>query len=360
MQPLNILAISESPDLPEMHLLMGIARAGNFVRLVHAPKTTNLAVLRDAGIQLSSLEIRSRFSPRAVLALRKLMLATDYQVIHSFTARALSNALFASVGLAAKHIAYRGTAGHLSRLDPTSWLSFLNPRVSRISCVSDAVRQYLLSVGISPAKLRTIYKGHELAWYDNLPKFDLNTLGIPADSFTVALVANMRPVKGADILLEAAKTLIAEQENIHFILIGEVRDERVSLLLSELSPSGKVHDLGSRSDAVAVVKECSAFVMPSRSREGFPKAVVEAMSCGVVPIVTNVGGMPELVKGGESGLVIEPSSPDALVTAIRLLANDRELAVKLGKAARARIRESFKIAQTVEQTLRLYQDALLS
>ena len=95
--------------------------------------------------------------------------------------------------------------------------------------------------------------------------------------------------------------------------------------------------------------------MPSKEREGLPKAVIEAMSLGVATIVTDVGGMPEIVEHMKSGLVVKASDASALASAISRLVNDPELRMRLAKNAQERIRTSFSIETTIQQTIGVYR-----
>jgi glycosyltransferase involved in cell wall biosynthesis len=95
--------------------------------------------------------------------------------------------------------------------------------------------------------------------------------------------------------------------------------------------------------------------MASKTREGFPKSVIEAMSQGVPAIVTNVGGMPELVGHGSAGIVVPPSDVPALADAIRTLYNDRERARELGRLGQRRIVEVFNVSTTVEKMYGVFE-----
>jgi len=97
-------------------------------------------------------------------------------------------------------------------------------------------------------------------------------------------------------------------------------------------------------------------VLPSLRREGLPKTVIEAMAYAVPPIVTNVGGSPELVEHGRSGLVVPPGDAGALADAIETLRHDPALAEAYGQAARCRIAEHFPIANTINATAELYRE----
>ena len=117
----------------------------------------------------------------------------------------------------------------------------------------------------------------------------------------------------------------------------------------------RIHFTGYRNDAPAIAAASDVFVLPSKEREGLPRAVIEAMVYGVTPVVTSVGGMPELVEDGVSGIVVEPKNAPGLSAAIERLYRDRELAASLGQAARQRIARNFHTSQTVTETGELYK-----
>src|SRR5690606_18178850 len=103
---------------------------------------------------------------------------------------------------------------------------------------------------------------------------------------------------------------------------------------------------------------CQAAVLPALRREGLPKTVIEAMAYGVPPIVTAVGGSPELVNDHEQGLVVPPGDAPARAAAILELYRDPALRARLGAAARERLAPSFTIEATVGRTLALYREVL--
>lgn len=355
---MKVLALTAQTDLPEAHLLRRLAEEGVSVTVGSLSGNVRKEALLGPQLAVEELGFPTRFHPPAMRKLRRLVIRERFDIVHYFSARALSNGLLALRGLPCKHVAYRGTMGHLSRLDPSSWLSFLNPSLDGIICVSEAVRGYLLKKGLPPSKLFTIHKGHELSWY-SVNALSRETIGVPQDSFVVALAANMRRVKGAHVLLEALK-LIDTNLPIHTVLIGEVRDSLVARQIRELQPKGKLHHLGFRSDVSSIVAAADTFVMPSIAREGLPKAVIEAMALGVPPIVSNVGGMPELVENEVSGLVVPPSDPTALARAILALYESKDKRRRFAVAAQARIREHFSLEKTLRLTLQVYQKLLSS
>lgn len=359
---MNLLLITTTTDLPEAHLIASLSADHNHrVLLLGNPKPAHAAILTAAGVTIQPLALPSRFSFSAIKQIRAAALAHHPAIAHYFSNRALSNGLLALRGLPIRHVAYRGAIGNVSRWDPLSWATYLNPRLDRIICVSRAVEDYLASVGIARSKLRTIYKGHHLAWYDS-PRPEPSAtftqrLAAHPNATVIGCTANMRPIKGVDVLLTALRQ-IPRTIPLHLVLIGELRDKRLPALIEATNAVHPVTVVGYQEDPIPYLHHCNLFVMPSRGREGLPKAVIEAMTQRVVPIVTRVGGMPELVQDSECGLVVEPNSAERLASAITTLATDKARVRTWGERARERIGESFRLEVTVRETMKVYEEAL--
>jgi glycosyltransferase involved in cell wall biosynthesis len=350
----RVLVFTSQTDLPEASLYCGIHERGWDVKVYCNSTARHIYLLQAAGIEVKYLDYPSRLSPTLIKQMRVAIKEYRPLIIHYFNSRALSNGLLASWNLPVKQVAYRGTVGHLSHWDPTSWFSFLNPRLDKIIAVSGAVEEYLLGLGISRSRVQKIYKGHDPSWYDE-PVVDLAQFGIPADAFVVCCAANVRPVKGVDYLLNAFK-LLDPALPIHLLLIGEVRDKKVKKLLHELTPNKRIHAIGFRRDVSGIIAASDVFVMCSVSREGLAKAAIEAMCRSVATVVTNVGGLPELVLNERSGLVVPPRDAAALATAFSRLYQDKDLRERLGHGGRSRVEEAFHINNTVNETVKLYEE----
>jgi glycosyltransferase involved in cell wall biosynthesis len=316
-------------------------------------------VLAAAGVPLRDIELDARFDLGGIRRLRAELRQGNYDILHVFGNKALQNGLFATWGMPIRIIAYRGIVGNVSFFSPVSWLRFLNPRIDRIVCVANAVRDHFLQM--RPAFLRmpverpvTIYKGHSLDWYTN-PPADLRTVGIPANAFVIGCVANYRPRKGIEYLIEAIADLPQEWQ-AHLLLVGRMDAAGLVKAIAASPAAARIHRVGHRTDAPSLTAACDLFVLPSIKREGLARSLIEAMACGVPPIVTNCGGSPELVVDGVSGLVVPVRDAPAINHAIRRLYEDPERRRRMGAAARGRIGSHFKIEDTIEQTLDLYRN----
>ncbi len=352
---MRALIVTTYNDRSEIALYKGLADAGIGVEVICSPGARDIESLRNHGVHVEEMRIRHRLDLPAVRRLRHRLAAERYEIVYAPRNSTLSVSLLASIGISTGIIGYRGTVGHISRLDPASWLTYLNPRVCRIVCVSEAVREYLLGFSLPAKRLVTIYKGHDPEWYAREKAADLGSLGVPPGSFVVCFTGNIRPVKGVDILLKSL-LLIPADLPVRLVLVGENRDRRVQRMMNLPGVKERCIWLGYRSDATAISKAAHLFVMPSIEREGFPRAVIEAMAAGVPPIVTNVGGMPELVEHNVSGIVVPPRDPAAIASAIPALAKDSSLRERLGREAARRIAEKFHISRTIADMTSLFQD----
>jgi glycosyltransferase involved in cell wall biosynthesis len=356
---MKVLAVSANFDRCEASMLLELANRKAIELSILTEKNARYNEIFDGAytpIQKFEDQFKSRFDIGAILRLRKILKKEQYDIIHLFSARAVSNGLIASFGLSVKRVAYRGTMGHLSWFDPSSWLSFLNPGLHKIICVSHAVEKYMNQMGVPPSRTVTIHKGHRIEWYESAHRSKeqiRSQLNIPQDVVVVSCVANIRPVKGVDVLLKGFSRIPSEK-NIVLLLIGDIRDKRVEALISSSPNKDKIITTGFRKDATDLVAASDIFIMPSIAREGLAKAAIEAMSKGVATIVTNVGGLPELVQHRKSGLVIPPSDPNSIASSIIELVDNPSLRMQLAKEAPTRIKTDFNLEMTISKTLDIY------
>jgi glycosyltransferase involved in cell wall biosynthesis len=166
------------------------------------------------------------------------------------------------------------------------------------------------------------------------------------------------PRKGVPVFVEAIGKL-PPGLNIHFLLAGPKMDSNQHRNLVTNSPyADNIHLFGWLRRMPWILKNVDVSVLPSLSREGLPRAMLEAMIAGVVPIVTDVGGNPELVVDDVSGFVVEPGDAQAIRDRILRLYNDRELLKRMSEAARQRVLTDFTVEKTARETVAVYNDLL--
>jgi glycosyltransferase involved in cell wall biosynthesis len=151
----------------------------------------------------------------------------------------------------------------------------------------------------------------------------------------VIAVANLRPEKGHDVLIDASADVLRRFPDAQFELVGG-GSELLQPLLARAESRGVLHAftfLGHRDDVPARLADADIFVLPSRS-EAFPNAVLEAMATGLPIVASGVGGILELVNDGATGLLVPPGDAPALADRLCRLMNDPAFAARLGDAAR--------------------------
>jgi len=228
----------------------------------------------------------------------------------------------------------------------------------RIVCISRAVRDSLLKEAPDlEAKSVLLYdaisvapsngKGHDLELREEL--------GVPQGAPLVGMVGRITHWKGQEILAEAAGLLRQNHPDVHFVAVGSYfADEshylhKLQSLIKNLGLNGNFHLADYRSNVTDVYRALDIFVLPSRKPEPFGLVTAEAMTQGRAVIATNHGGTCELIQEGVTGMLVPPSDPQALVTAIELLLADRALREKMGRAAAKYARENFGLARHGEQ-----------
>lgn len=357
---LKLLCITDCCDRPESELFIGLHRQGIEIDVMCNPAGRNFARLQEAGVPLIESRLKGRFDRAGMRRIRQQLRSKNYDVIHTFDNRALQNALLASFGFRIPLVAYRGIVANVSVFDPASWLTYLNPKVKKITCVANAIRDYFLTMPfgrlVLPAdKPVTIYKGHSLAWYQE-EAVDLSQFGVPADAFVVVFTGRDRPRKGVRYLIEAAAHLPPGLP-IHFLLVGPMENNPKLLQQIAASPyRDNFHFAGYRTDAPAIAAAADTLIMPSIRGEGLPRSVIEAMAYGTPAIVADAGGSPELIEEGESGFIVPPADGKAIAAAILKLQSQPELRRRMGENARLRIENDFNTAQTVAQMSALYRE----
>jgi glycosyltransferase involved in cell wall biosynthesis len=217
--------------------------------------------------------------------------------------------------------------------------------LDRLVCVSEEVAALSRLQGVASPRLRTILNG-----------IDLDRFGFigPGPAGPAVTVARLSPEKDVANLVRAAA--MAPGLRIEVAGGGPCREE-LDRLAVELGVADRITFLGELRDVPAVLRRASMFVLPSRS-EGIPLTVLEAMACGLPVVATRVGGLPEVVDDGVTGMLVPPADPAALAAAMRAIRDDPRYGDQLGLAGRRRVEEYFSVRRMVAQYEQLYREEL--
>ena len=174
----------------------------------------------------------------------------------------------------------------------------------------------------------------------------------------VGIVAKLSPVKNHSMFLEAAAAMTSQRDDVEFLIVGDgPLRSRLEKKASELGLGGRVHFLGAQEDVPSILKLMDVFVLTSRS-EGAPNAIVEAMASGLPVVATRVGGVPEIVVDGTTGLMVGEGQAGDLASAVLGLLADPERAKLMGDAAAERALKRYDVSVVVRGLEDVF-DALL-
>jgi glycosyltransferase involved in cell wall biosynthesis len=353
---LIISSITETaPYKPDIELVKGLHNCGIQVDVMIPSGSPYVKIFGDLGIRVIPAHPVRKFSPESVRLIRNEITKQHYDIIHLFNTKAIVNGSLAAVGKSVKVIAYRGAAG-LYWYDPTAWWSHLNPRINYLVCNSNYVLQHVkrqLFPGSTKAVM--IYKGMDPEWFSNTLPVSRETLGIPDNALIAGCVANVRKVKGVPYLLKATY-LMDPKLPLHIVLIGQGMESAGIRRLIDASPfRDRIHTLGYRKDVYEVVAACDLYIQPSLS-ESLSRSVMEAMCLKVPCVVSNVGGLAELVAHEKSGLTVKKANPAALADAITRLAENQQLRQDYAAEAFNRMQRIFSVDHMIANTKKLYED----
>ena len=357
-KPLKILAINGESDPAETGAFIEMWQRGIDITVITWPNTFNFKRLKTIGVPTIPFTMNGKFSFNAIRFIRKQLKKNHYDVLHMCDKRATMNGLWASLGINIKLVAYRGIVGNVSYLDPQMWFYLLNPRIDKILCVCDAIRKNLLSLGIPGLRIKpnvpiTIHKGHDPDWYPP-PFVNLKELGIPENTFVVICAARGIRRKGIPILLKAIDHL-PKGLDIHFLLAGtDMNNSLHKKLVSKNQYKDNIHLHNFLKRMPWILPNCNVIVLPSLRREGLPRSIIEAMIGGTVPIVTNIGGSPELVEDNISGFVVPAGKFQAISEKILFLYENQSIYKEMQKACKKRISEHFMVKETAKKLILTY------
>lgn len=309
-----------------------------------------LAIEIDAEAKVENLNARTLRDVRAFRRLLRLIRERNIDVIHAhLTYSAIWAALASRVTgvpvVATLHVSPPDRAGWREDLRQRLLVALLNRYAARVVMVSSAQRD---SWG---GRLRNAVVVH-----NGVPVPD-TAAAMSRDAATVPrilTVAVLREGKGIDVLIDAVRTLQERGETIEVAVAGDGPQRE---MLMHRAAGLPIQWLGFRRDVAALLQRADVFVLPTLA-DAFPTVLLEAMAAGKPVIASRVGGAPEIVDDGTTGILVPPGDAQALSDAIGRAVRDERWLAAAGAAARVRYEQAFTVEHWIERLERLYRDVL--
>ncbi len=357
-------------------LALGFAARGHEVVVVYIEGTDEIVPrLEQQGIDCIRLLPREKLAahwwsditPGSIVKMRRLLIDLKPDIVHMHVPRpSLWTALGELISGSRSPLVYteHNVQSALNIRGVFAQHVFI-PRTRYVIAVSEAVRHSFqtkwhryagriktIHNGITVDRLRANRTGEETR----------ASLATPLATSVVCNVANITDRKGQDVLMRAIAKLDQSLVDVRCWCAGGLTHQPSAVsalkrLIEDLRIADRVSLLGARSDVPDLLEACDVFVLSSR-QEGLPITILEAMAAGKPVVATDVGGCAEVVRHGETGLIVPPEDPDALAGAIQTVLTDSNLAHEMGKAGRERVEEHFTVDAMVDKHIEVYETVI--
>ena len=318
--------------------------------------------LEDIGIQVIPMHKKGKLDFLLIFRLVNLMRQHKIDIVHTHL---FGSNLWGRIAAIKAKVPIIITTEHNVDVQKTGFQLLLDRWLSqstkKIIAVSNSVKEFYVSKGISSDKIEVVYNGIEITMspchhVTTLPVKD--ELGVQDGETVLAVVGRLVPQKGHRYLFEAL-SLLNGKHRFKLLVVGDgllAQSLKVTTLQSH-QLKDKVIFTGMRKDVRDILGITDILILPSL-REGLPIVVLEAMSCGVPVVATDVGGTHEVVENEVTGILVEPENPLALAEATRRLLHNRNLAKQMGKSGYERVVQTFSLEKMVDKHERLYEECL--
>lgn len=346
--------------LQVVYLMNGLVERGHGVALVCAKGSAIENVARQSGIPVHPVRVLCDCDPslslRVYSAVRKMK--PDIVHLHSRRGAEVLGGVAARMARVPAVVLSRrvddrinmGLLGHLK----------YNVLPDRIVAISDGIRKVLRDCGIDEERLELVHSAvvtsrfqcnRDRDWFES-------EFGITQDAPVIGVIAQLIDRKGHKYLFSAVPDIVKAFPGARFLVFGKgPLKSQLEGLVREVGISEAVRFVGFRDDMERVMPNLDVVVHPAL-REGLGVSLLQAALVGVPIVASAVGGIPEIVRDGETGFLIPPEDADAISASVLKLLRDRDMASHFGENGRRLVHSEFSVDQMVEGNLRVYRDVL--
>lgn len=339
--------------------LMGVLKSHGVESIAAARKESAFVSKIQSDYKLIELPFSSELDLYTAWKIRNIVLKEKIDIVHMHSGHGHT------LGVLSHKLGHHAALVLSKRTDypvkdnPLSRWKFNYPGIKRILCVSDKIRQIVSEDLIDPAKAVTVYSGIDLKRFPTTAAQDVREIaGLPIDSKVVISTAAISPQKDYATFMKVAAELKMNHPDLHFVICGEGPSENeIKKIATELGLTGRVHFLGFRKDVAKFLGSADLFLITSKE-EGLGTSILDAFAVGLPVVATAAGGIPEIVRHGETGLLASVGDFKMLSTHVEnLVYISGNIKEELKKNA-LQLAEEFSYSRTGEKTLAIYQDIL--
>ncbi len=242
-------------------------------------------------------------------------------------------------------------------------ISILDIKVNKYIAVSEAVKKRLCLLGVDGKKIDVIYNAVDFDRFspDKEKLYRLRKIyNLNQNVRLIGLISQFQPGKGHEDFLQAAKIISNEYNNVSFLIVGKRSPAKYLDKIERLTKTLKLADKVIFTDWIEDIEDISlslyALVQPTYIEEACSVVLLEAMASGIPVIVTRSGGMPEIIKDGACGYLVNKNDPEAIAEKLKFLLDNPKIARNMGQKAREIARDSFGLSKMIEKLENIYKE----
>jgi len=343
-----------------LNLLQGLNNRNIISHLACQPGSAMEERAKTAGIEVFPIAMHGEVDLLASYRIRRLITKFRYDILHSHTSHAHTLAFFASFGTKTRLLVSRRVDFSIFRHSFLHLSGFKYRFMAHYYiAISHKIKDVLVSDGIPARRIFVVHSGINSERFASSPKDHLiPEFNIRKDEHVVVNVAHLAGHKGQKYLVRAVPLVLAKIPTARFFIVGggELMPELQSLAAS-LGLKQKLIFTGFRRDVGSFYQIADLFVMSS-VQEGLGTAVIDALALGKPVVGTCAGGIPEIIRDGETGRLAASADPAALAGGIIELLANPERAKQMGRRGQKMVRKNFSVDVMVDKNIEVYQQIL--
>jgi len=346
-----------------------MARRGHDVTLACAPGCRLFELAQAAELRVEPVTFARKLNRHSVAAVRKLIRKYDIEIINTHSSGDGWNGALAArlerkngrpLSVRTRHLSLPIKKSFANRILYEKLTDF-------VIVTGEALREQLMREnGIAGERIVSIPTGVDTDSFDparHEREPFRREIGADDATFVWGMIAMIRRMKGHTVLAEAAAILLRERPNLKFVVVGEIPTEspvrtEFEAKLAELGVEHAFLMTGYREDVPQIMAGCDATVLPSLFSEGVPQSMTQSLAMAKPVVSTSVGSTPEIVRDGETGLLVPPNDAPALAAAMRRIMNELPAAQAMGRNGRALIEADYSLQAMTDQVERAYEKLL--
>jgi len=320
------------------------------------PRSRLLVEARNADLPVVAVPMRGALDVRALLRLRALMRARRVDLVHTHSS---VDSWLATV--AAKSLRLPVVRGRHVTIPILKRRALIYRLADHVITTGEAVAARVRHVGVPARRISAISAGVDITRFhpgvSGTPVRE--ELGLAAEGKVVGLVANVRGSKGHAVFLEAARDVLLARPETRFLIVGDgVGFDDVRRRVHEMGLEPRVIMTGFRRDIPEVMAALDVLVLPSTKSEATSQVIPQALAIGTPVAAAATGGIPEIVRDGETGRLVEPGNAAALARAVLSLLDEPERARAMALAGQALVRSRYSADVAMTATTEVYRSLL--